>query len=130
MSNKKSLDDYISDIKNQINSQNYLTALTIIENAIEDYPGEPSLLINAGNIYTLHGDKKKAEHYFLKSLSINDSKEAHNNLSTIYLDYGDYEKSSSHAQSAINLDSNYIDAHYNYALTFERMQDYNVHLYN
>ena len=124
MSNKKSLDDYISDIKNQINSQNYLTALTIIENAIEDYPSQPSLLINAGNIYTLHGDKKKAEHYFLKSLSINDSKEAHNNLSTIYLDYGDYEKSSSHAQSAINLDSNYIDAHYNYALTFERMQDY------
>ena len=124
MSNKKSLDDYISDIKNQIDSQDYLTALAIIENAIEDYPRQPSLLINAGNIYKLHGDIKKAEHYFLKSLSIHDSKEAHNNLSTIYLDYGDYEKSSSHAQSAINLDSNYIDAHYNYALTFERMQDY------
>ena len=124
MSNKKSLDDYISDIKNQIDIQDYLTALTIIENAIKDYPGQPSLLINAGNIYKLHGDIKKAEHYFLKSLSMHDSKEAHNNLSAIYLDYDDYEKSSSHAQSAINLDPHYIDAHYNYALTLERMQDY------
>ena len=68
MSNKKSLDDYIFDIKNKISNQDYLAALTIIENAIEDYPGQPSLLINAGNIYKLHGDIKKAEHYFLKSL--------------------------------------------------------------
>ena len=124
MSNKKSLDDYIFDIKNKISNQDYLAALTIIENAIEDYPGQPSLLINAGNIYKLHGDIKKAEHYFLKSLSMHESKEAHNNLAAIYLDYEDYEKSSSHAQHAVNLDSHYIDAHYNYALSLERMQDY------
>ena len=85
MVTKNSLEKYISRIKSFLSKEEYDSALTELENAINDYPEICSLYTNAGNIYTVKSDYKKAENYYLQSLSLQESKEAFNNLAYIYI---------------------------------------------
>ena len=125
MNAKKTLEEFISDTKKHLESEEYDSALKILLDAIKVYPNEPSLIINIGNIHKHRGLPRQAENYYKKSLEIKESKEAYNNLSVIYLDANQIELSISHSVKAIEIDANYIDAHYNAALALERTGEYN-----
>ena len=125
MNAKKTLEEFISDTKKHLESEEYDSALKILLGAIKIYPNEPSLIINIGNIHKHRGRLKQAENYYKKALEIKESKEAYNNLSVVYLDANALKLSISHSAKAIEIDANYIDAHYNAALALERTEEYN-----
>ncbi len=125
MNAKKTLEEFISDTKKHLESEEYDSALKILLGAIKVYPNEPSLIINIGNIHKHRGRPRQAENYYKKALEIKESKEAYNNLSVIYLDANSIELSISHSVKAIEIDANYVDAHYNAALALERTGEYN-----
>ena len=125
MNAKKTLEEFISDTKKHLESEEYDSALKILLGAIKVYPNEPSLIINIGNIHKHRGRPRQAENYYKKALEIKESKEAYNNLSVIYLDANSIELSISHSVKAIEIDANYVDAHYNAALALERTEEYN-----
>ena len=56
MNTKKSLEEFISDIKRCLESEDYENAKKILIDALEFFPNQPSLLINLGNIYKCFGD--------------------------------------------------------------------------
>ena len=124
MSIKKPLEDYIGDIKEFLHKGDFSNALSIINNALTDYPSNPKLYINGGNIYKINGDLKNAEIYFKKALILHKSKEVLNNLSVIELEKYNYQQSIDYAMDAIKLDPSYSDAYYNLALSLERIGDY------
>jgi len=124
MSEKKSLEEYIFEIRNIIKSGNLNQGLIEIQNALKDYPSNPKLHINAGNILKLKGEIKQAEEYYLQALSIYKSKEVLNNLSVIEIEKENYLQAITYAKEAINIDKAYIDANYNIALAFEGIKDY------
>ena len=125
MNAKKTLEEFISDTKKHLESEEYDSALKILLGAIKIYPNEPSLIINIGNIHKHRGRPRQAENYYKKALEIKESKEAYNNLSVVYLDANALKLSISHSAKAIEIDANYIDAHYNAALALERTEEYN-----
>ena len=125
MNAKKTLEEFISDTKKHLESEEYDSALKILLGAIKVYPNEPSLIINIGNIHKHRGRPRQAENYYKKALEIKESKEAYNNLSVVYLDANALKLSISHSAKAIEIDANYIDAHYNAALALERTGEYN-----
>ena len=86
MHNTKSLEEYVSDIQQKIQTKNYSGALNSINEALKTYPSNPKLYINGGNIYKYFGDLVNAEKYFSLALSYHKSKEAYNNLSVIFLE--------------------------------------------
>jgi protein O-GlcNAc transferase len=124
MSIKKPLEDYIGNIKEFLHKGDFSNALSIINNALTDYPSNPKLYINGGNIYKINGDLKNAEIYFKKALILHKSKEVLNNLSVIELERYNYQQSIDYAMDAIKLDPSYSDAYYNLALSLERIGDY------
>jgi protein O-GlcNAc transferase len=124
MSIKKPLEDYIGDIKEFLHKGDFSNALSIINNALTDYPSNPKLYINGGNIYKINGDLENAEIYFKKALILHKSKEVLNNLSVIELEKYNYQQSIDYAMDAIKLDPSYSDAYYNLALSLERIGDY------
>ena len=121
---KKPLEDYIDNIKNFLRKGDFSNALNIINDALTDYPSNPKLYINGGNIYKINGDLENAEIYFKKALMLNKSKEVLNNLSVIELEKYNYQQSIDYAMDAIKLDPSYSDAYYNLALSLERIGDY------
>tara|TARA_B100000902_G_scaffold5351_1_gene6995 strand:+ start:571 stop:2304 length:1734 start_codon:yes stop_codon:yes gene_type:complete len=124
MSEKKSLEEYISKIKNILQSGNFNEGLIEIQNALKDYPSNPKLHINAGNILKLKGNIKEAEKYYLQALSIYKSKEVLNNLSVIEIEKMNYLQAIEYDKEAIKIDKAYVDANYNIALAFEGIKDY------
>ena len=124
MSSKKTLKEFISEIRIPLESGDYDSALKILLDAIKVYPDESSLVINIGNIYRHKGKLRTAENYYKKSLEIKESKEAHNNLSVLYLDDNVPELSITHSVKAIEIDADYVDARYNAALALERIGKY------
>jgi len=121
---KNSLEKYISRIKSFLSKEEYDSALTELENAINDYPEICSLYTNAGNIYTVKSDYKKAENYYLQSLSLQESKEAFNNLAYIYIIQGLYDEALKHTINALKNDPLYFDALLNQALIYERKKEF------
>jgi protein O-GlcNAc transferase len=124
MSIKKPLEEYIDNIKEFLQKGDFSNALNIINNALTDYPSNPKLYINGGNIYKINGDLENAEIYFKKALILHKSKEVLINLSVIELEKYNYQQSIDYAMDAIKLDPSYSDAYYNLALSLERIGDY------
>ena len=118
---QKSLNEYIEQIKNLVQSSNYIDCVDLLNNAIKDYPEENKLKLNLGNIYKLLGKNDQAIALFLSLVNSDCSAFANNNLSLIYLELGEYDKSIQHANNALYMNSNYHDAKYNLALSlFEK----------
>ncbi len=124
MHNTKSLEEYVSDIQQKIQTKNYSGALNSINEALKTYPSNPKLYINGGNIYKYFGDLVNAEKYFSLALSYHKSKEAYNNLSVIFLEQNLVSKAIEYARYAVNLDQTYIDGNYNLGLALEREGNY------
>ena len=124
MSNQKELQEFISEAKLLLQSQNYEEALDVLLEAIKIFPTESSLIINIGNIHKHRGRPRQAENYYKRAVEIDESKEAYNNLAVLYLDANLIDLAISCSMRAIEIDSNYIDARYNAALALQRNGQY------
>ena len=67
MNTKKTLEEFISYIKECLKSEDYDNALKALLTAIEVYPDQPPLLINVGNIYKCIGDLNRQRIIIKKS---------------------------------------------------------------
>ena len=67
MSSQKTLQEFISETRNFLNSGDYDSALNVLLDAIKVFPNETSLIINIGNIHKLKGRPDQAENYYKKS---------------------------------------------------------------
>ena len=76
MHTDKTLQEFISETKKYLQSEDYDVALEILLNAIKVFPNETSLLINIGNIHKHKGRPIQAENYYKKALEIKNLKEA------------------------------------------------------
>ena len=118
---QKSLNEYIEQIKNLVQSKNYIDCIELLNNAIRDFPQENKLKLNLGNIYKLVGKNNQAIDVYLSLINSDFSAFANNNLSLIYLELGEYDKSIEHAKNALDINGDYHDAKYNLALSlFEK----------
>ena len=124
MNANRTLQEFISDAREHLESEEFDSALKVLLAATKIFPNDTSLIINIGNIHKHRGRPIQAENYYKKALEIKESKEAHNNLSVIYLDTNHIDLAISHSAKAIEIDSNYIDAHCNSALALERNGEY------
>ena len=95
---QKSLNEYIEQIKNLVQSKNYIDCVELLNNAIRDFPQENKLKLNLGNIYKLVGKNNQAIDVYLSLINSDFSAFANNNLSLIYLELGEYDKSIEHMQ--------------------------------
>ena len=125
---QESLNEYIEQIKNLVQSKNYIDCIELLNNAIRDFPQENKLKLNLGNIYKLVGKNDLAIDMYLSLTNSDFSAFANNNLSLIYLELGEYDKSIEHAKNALNIDSEYHDAKYNLALSLFEKKDYSESL--
>lgn len=125
---QKSLDEYIGQIKNLVQSKNYIDCIELLNNAIRDFPQENKLKLNLGNIYKLVGKNNQAIDLYLTLINSDISAFANNNLSLIYLELGEYDKSIEHARNALDINGDYHDAKYNLALSLFEKKDYSESL--
>ena len=121
---QKSLNEYIEQIKKLVQSKNYIGCIELLNNAIIDFPQENKLKLNLGNIYKLVGKNNQAIDVYLSLINSDFSAFANNNLSLIYLELGEYDKSIEHAKNALNINDDYHDAKYNLALSLFEKKDY------
>ena len=121
---KKTLNEYVSLIQSHIAEGNLKACIHTLEQAIIEYPDQNNFKINLGNIFTTLEDFESAEQIYLNLINTDLEKEAHNNLSVIYLKIGNTEKSIFHSKSALNLDINYKDAKYNLALAYYENKEF------
>lgn len=121
---QKSLNEYIEQIKNLVQSKNYIDCIELLHNAIRDFPQENKLKLNLGNIYKLVGKNSQAIDVYLSLINSDFSAFANNNLSLIYLELGEYDKSIEHAKNALDINDDYHDAKYNLALSLFEKKDY------
>jgi len=125
---KKTLKEFIAQLKINLESKNYLESIPLLLTAIEQYPKEYKLKLNLGNIYKLLGKTKDAINAYNSLLQTSLESIAHNNLSLILLEDGDYEKSIQHARKALKIDKNYNDAKYNLAIALFENREFNESL--
>ena len=125
---KKTLNEVITQLKNNLESKNYIECITLLLPAIEKYPKEYKLKLNLGNIYKLLGKNNDAINTYNSLLQTPLKSIAHNNLSLILLENGDYKKSIEHAREALKIDANYNDAKYNLAIALFENKEFNESL--
>ena len=113
---KKTLNEFITQLKINLESKNYIESISLLLSAIEQYPKEYNLKLNLGNVYKLLGKTNDAINTYNSLLQTPLESIAHNNLSLIQLENGDYKKSIQHAREALKIDGNYNDARYNLAI--------------
>ena len=120
----KTLNEYLEQLKIYIQEYNYVDSIDLLHQAISHYPEENKLKLNLGNIYKLLDQNNDAVNIFsmLKNSEVADL--ANNNLSLIYLEQGDLDKSIEHAKIALSFNQNYCDAKFNLALAFFEKKNY------
>ena len=125
---KKALNEFIAQLKINLESKNYTKCIPILLSAIEQYPEEYKLKLNLGNIYKLLGRTNDAVNTYKSLLQTSLGLIAHNNLSLILLENGDYEESIRHSREALMIEENYNDAKYNLAIALFENKEFNESL--
>jgi protein O-GlcNAc transferase len=125
---KKALNEFIAELKTNLESKNYTECIPILLSAIEQYPDEYKLKLNLGNIYKLLGRTNDAVITYKSLLQTSLGLIAHNNLSLILLENGDYEESIRHSREALMINENYNDARYNLAIALFENKEFNESL--
>ncbi len=120
----KTLNEYLEQLKIYVQQSNYTDSIDLLKNAISQYPDENKLKLNLGNIYKLLDQNDDAVNIFASLENSELADLANNNLSLIYLEQGDLDKSIEHAKIAIGLDQDYSDARFNLALAFFERKNY------
>ena len=120
----KTLNEYLEQLKIYVQQGNYVGSIDLLNHAISQYPEEDKLKLNLGNVYKLLDQKDDAVKIFtmLKNSELADL--ANNNLSLIYLEQGEIDKSIEYAKIALSLNQNYSDARFNLALAFFEKKNY------
>ena len=120
----KTLNEYLEQLKIYVQQSNYADSIDLLKKAISQYPEENKLKLNLGNIYKLLDQNDDAVNIFstLENSELADL--ANNNLSLIYLEQGDSDKSIEHAKIALSLNQDYSDARFNLALAFFERKNY------
>ena len=120
----KTLKEYLEQLKIYVQQSNYIDSIDLLNHAISQYPEENKLKLNLGNIYKLLERNDDAVKIFsmLENSELADL--ANNNLSLIYLEQGDLNKSIEYAKIALSLNQNYSDAKFNLALAFFEKKNY------
>ena len=120
----KTLNEYLEQLKIYVQQSNYTDSIDLLKNAISQYPEENKLKLNLGNIYKLLDQNDDAANIFstLKNSELADL--ANNNLSIIYLEQGDLDKSIEYAKVALGFNQDYSDAKFNLALAFFERKSY------
>ena len=120
----KTLNEYLEQLKIYVQQSNYIDSIDLLNRAISQYPEENKLRLNLGNIYKLLERNDDAVKIFsmLENSELADL--ANNNLSLIYLEQGDLNKSIEYAKIALSLNQNYSDAKFNLALAFFEKKNY------
>ena len=120
----KTLNEYLEQLKIYVQQSNYIDSIDLLNRAISQYPEENKLKLNLGNIYKLLERYDDAVKIFsmLENSELADL--ANNNLSLIYLEQGDLDKSIEYAKIALSLNQNYSDAKFNLALAFFEKKNY------
>ena len=120
----KTLNEYLEQLKIYVQQSNYIDSIDLLNHAISQYPEENKLKLNLGNIYKLLERNDDAVKIFsmLENSELADL--ANNNLSLIYLEQGDLDKSIEYAKIALSLNQNYSDAKFNLALAFFEKKNY------
>ncbi len=120
----KTLNEYLEQLKIYVQQSNYTDSIDLLKNAISQYPEENKLKLNLGNIYKLLDQNDAAANIFstLKNTELADL--ANNNLSIIYLEQGDLDKSIEYAKVALGFNQDYSDAKFNLALAFFERKSY------
>ena len=120
----KTLNEYLEQLKIYVQQSNYIDSIDLLNHAISQYPEENKLKLNLGNIYKLLERNDDAVKIFsmLENSELADL--ANNNLSLIYLEQGDLNKSIEYAKIALSLNQNYSDAKFNLALAFFEKKNY------
>ena len=120
----KTLNEYLEQLKIYVQQSNYADSIDLLKKAISQYPEENKLKLNLGNIYKLLDQNDDAINIFstLENSELADL--ANNNLSLIYLEQGDSDKSIEHAKIALSLNQDYSDARFNLALAFFERKNY------
>ena len=114
----KTLNEYLEQLKIYVQQSNYIDSIDLLNRAISQYPEENKLKLNLGNIYKLLERNDDAVKIFCMLENSELADLANNNLSSIYLEQGDLDKSIEHAKKALSLNQNYSDAKFNLALAF------------
>ena len=120
----KTLNEYLEQLKIYVQQSNYIDSIDLLNRAISQYPEENKLKLNLGNIYKLLERNDDAVKIFsmLENSELADL--ANNNLSLIYLEQGEIDKSIEYAKIALSLNQNYSDAKFNLALAFFEKKNY------
>ena len=89
----KTLNEYLEQLKIYVQQSNYTDSIDLLKNAISQYPDENKLKLNLGNIYKLLDQNDDAVDIFASLENSELADLANNNLSLIYLEQGDLDKS-------------------------------------
>ncbi len=120
----KTLNEYLEQLKIYVQQSNYTDSIDLLKNAISQYPEENKLKLNLGNIYKLLDQNDDAANIFSTLTSTELADLANNNLSIIYLEQGDLDKSIEYAKVALGFNQDYSDAKFNLALAFFERKSY------
>ncbi len=112
----KSLSEYLSKLQELVNASNYEDCIKLLNNAIHEYPDNNKLKLNLGNVHKLLDQSSEAIKVFSSLITSDVGALANNNLSLIYLELGEVNKSIEHAEKALDINQNYEDAKFNLAL--------------
>ena len=112
----KSLRDYLNQLQELVKLSNYEDCIKLLNDAIYDYPDDDKLKLNLGNIYKLLDQTTKAIDTYSSLTSSDLGALANNNLSLIYLELGQLDRSIEHAEKALEINQDYDDAKFNLAL--------------
>ena len=120
----KNLSEYISKLKSFINTNDYLSCIDLLLQAIKHFPHEEKLKLNLGNIYKILERKDEAIDVYTSLLETPLSSIAYNNLSLIMLELGDNQKCIEYAREALKSNKEYNDAKYNLAIGLFENKEY------
>ncbi len=81
--------------------------------ALQIFPGNVSICVNLGNLYTKLNDLNEAVAYYQRSLDIKETLEAYNNLGKIFNKLEKHEEAIASYRKALEIDSNNTEVYYN-----------------
>ncbi len=120
----KTLNEYLNQLKELINKNDFKESIALLLDAIDQYPNEHKLKLNLGNVYKVQGNISNAKEIYNSLLETSHRINARNNLSLLLLEEGQIEQSIKYARKALEENSGYVDAKFNLSLGLFENKEY------
>lgn len=124
----KALNEYLDQLKDLINKNDFISCIDILLEAIKFYPNDYKLKLNLGNIYKVLGDISNAKETYNSLLVTPYKIISQNNLSLLLLEEGEINESIKNAREAVAADPDYLDAKFNLSLGLFENKEYSESL--